>query len=102
MAYSLVGQDIVVRTAPGTKLTAALTNAVVGFEVDYIHADHTAGWSVLVFGRADEIRDSALSTTRAVPLQPWTTTRHDHFIKIQADLVSGRAFGPVRDLDDRA
>ena len=100
MNYTLMDGDIVVRTAPGTKLTAALVNSVVGFEVDRVDSDHTHGWSVLVFGHATEIRDHAtLDRVHALPLASWASGEGDHFINIPTEQVTGRAFGPPPDLD---
>ena len=45
--FALLDDDIVFRTAPGTKLSAALEGAVVGFEVDRIDPVFESGWSVL-------------------------------------------------------
>ena len=59
--YSLFDGAIVLRTAQGTKLGAALAGTVVGFEIDGTDTGHTTGWSVLVIGHAREIRhESAL------------------------------------------
>ena len=42
--YAIVDDDIVFRTSPGTKLTAALVGARVAFEID----NPSPGWSVLI------------------------------------------------------
>jgi nitroimidazol reductase NimA-like FMN-containing flavoprotein (pyridoxamine 5'-phosphate oxidase superfamily) len=103
MNYSLMDGDIVVRTAPGTKLTAALVNGVVGFEVDRVDSDHTHGWSVLVFGHATEIRDrTTLDRVHALPLESWGCGDGDHFINIHTERVTGRAFGSPPDLDQHS
>jgi nitroimidazol reductase NimA-like FMN-containing flavoprotein (pyridoxamine 5'-phosphate oxidase superfamily) len=100
MNYTLMDGDIVVRTAPGTKLTAALVNGVVGFEVDRVDSDHTHGWSVLVFGHATEICDHAtLDRVHALPLEPWGAGEADRFINIPTEQVTGRAFGSPIELD---
>ena len=46
--YRLIDDAIVFRTAPGTKLTAALRHTVVGFELDEIDPATRSGWSALV------------------------------------------------------
>jgi nitroimidazol reductase NimA-like FMN-containing flavoprotein (pyridoxamine 5'-phosphate oxidase superfamily) len=93
--YALFGDAIVLRTAPGTKLTAALVGAVVGFEIDGTNLEHTAGWSVLVVGHAREIRDDGvLERVRRLPLAPWSPDHRDHFVEIAVEQLSGRAFGP--------
>ena len=44
--YAVMDHDVVFRTAPGTKLDAAVLTTVVVFEVDNV----SPGWSVLVRG----------------------------------------------------
>lgn len=92
--YTLFDDAVVLRTAPGTKLSAALMGAVVGFEIDGSDADHTSGWSVLVVGHAREIRDDAtLERVRRLPLNSWSPDHRDHFVEIPIEHVSGRAYG---------
>ena len=94
--YVLLEEDIVIRTAPGTKLSAALMGLLVGFEIDGATNDHRAGWSVLVVGHSSKIREPApLEQVRRLPLEPWAPGTRDHFVKIRTEHVSGRAFGPT-------
>src|SRR3954469_18812346 len=51
--YAAIGEDLVFRTAPGTKLDAAVMRARVTFEID----SAVPAWSVLAHGYAEEIRD---------------------------------------------
>jgi len=98
--YAVFEGSIVLRTAPGTKLSAALMGAVVGFEIDSTASDHESGWSVLVVGHAREIRDAAtLERVRRVPLSSWAPDHRDHFVEIPIERVSGRAFGQVPGVD---
>jgi len=46
--FVLDGDAVVFRTAPGSKLTAAVRNAVVAFQVDQIDPQTQTGWSVVV------------------------------------------------------
>ena len=57
--YAVLDRDIVFRTDPGTKLTAAVLNERVAFEVD----NAVPAWSVLLSGYAHEIRESAEQAT---------------------------------------
>jgi nitroimidazol reductase NimA-like FMN-containing flavoprotein (pyridoxamine 5'-phosphate oxidase superfamily) len=92
--YVLWNDDVVIRTAPGTKLSAALMGAVVGFEVDDTTDDPAGGWSVLVVGHASEIRNLAvLERVRELPLETWAPGQRDRFVSIPTEHVSGRAFG---------
>ena len=89
--FALVGDGIVLRTAAGSKLDAALANAVVAFEVDSIDPMYHTGWSVLVQGVASEVVDPAeRERLRAAPLRPWADHDRDRFVRIYIDLVSGR------------
>ncbi len=97
--YALLGDDIVFRTGAGTKLQAAASDTVVGFEVDDFDARGHGGWSVLVTGHAREI-DSPEELAAAVrlPLQSWLPTAPERFVKIHTQLVTGRRLS----LDARA
>lgn len=89
--YCLDEDRIVIRTVPGTKLDAALANAVVAFEVDDIDPIYHGGWSVVVTGRAFEIADPAeLERLETVPVTPWIPSHHKNVIAISTDIVSGR------------
>ena len=89
--FVLFDGDIVIRTGEGTKLDAALCHSVVAFEVDDFDPVYHTGWSVLVRGRAREVRHPAeVARVRSLPLQPWAGDLPDRFIRISADLVSGR------------
>ena len=54
--YAVFDGDVVFRTDPGSKLSAALMGVQVAFEVDSGEAG--AGWSVVVVGYAEEVRDT--------------------------------------------
>jgi len=89
--YRVLDGDVVFRTAQGTKLDAAVRNAVVAFEVDQVDPLYHEGWSVLVVGVAREIppgpeRDRAL----ALPLEPWAPGERTHVVRIATELISGR------------
>jgi len=96
--FTVDGRDIYFRTAPGTKLDAAARNAVVAFEVDDVDPISHTGWSVLVVGPAEEVRDPGeLERLRRLPLTRWVRGGEDSLIRIRAELVSGRELeGAVR------
>ena len=56
--YAVVGQTIVVRTAPGI-LTAGVADQPVAFEVDGFERWNRSGWSVLAQGYGRDITDEA-------------------------------------------
>lgn len=92
--YVLVdGEDVAFRSAPGTKLHAALASEPLAFEVDGIDERHATAWSVLVQGFARvldaEELDDLERRTRAATLVPAEGTR---VVRLRSDSVSGRRF----------
>jgi uncharacterized protein len=88
--FAMCDDDILVRTAPGTKLEAAATNAVVAFEVDNVDPVYHTGWSVLAQGIAKEVTDPTdLERARRVPLVPWAGS-DGHYLLISTEFLSGR------------
>jgi nitroimidazol reductase NimA-like FMN-containing flavoprotein (pyridoxamine 5'-phosphate oxidase superfamily) len=55
--FVLLEGDVLVRTIPGSRLAAAVTNSVVAFEADGFSSDGLQGWSVQIRGVAREITD---------------------------------------------
>jgi hypothetical protein len=85
--------SIVFRTADGTKLTAALGQGSVAFESDGFDADTAEAWSVLLRGRAEEIRDlDDLVAASLLPLAPWHGGPKHRFVRIVPHHISGRRF----------
>lgn len=82
---------VVFRTDPGTKFHAAVHSTFVAFEVDWVEPSWLVGWSVVVRGQAHVVTDpDELERLRHLPLLPWTEGAKEHFIRIDATLVSGR------------
>jgi hypothetical protein len=89
--FALLDRAIVFWTSTGTKLDAAMRNAVVAFEVDEVDAVYHEGWSVLVVGIADELRDPALlQRVGQLPLDSWAEGPLEHVVAIQPEFISGR------------
>jgi uncharacterized protein len=90
--YAVLGDDVVFRTAPGTKLDAAVLRTKVAFEVDGARP----GWSVLVRGHAEELRDAAeLVQARAVLGNDWPAGERDTIVRVRAEMVTGRRLPPA-------
>jgi nitroimidazol reductase NimA-like FMN-containing flavoprotein (pyridoxamine 5'-phosphate oxidase superfamily) len=90
VAFALDQQGIVVRVHAGSQLHAGTRNAVVAFEVDDGNRSE-ARWSVAVTGVATELVDPAeVERARRLPLDDWSSSATDHFVRITLDLVSGR------------
>jgi nitroimidazol reductase NimA-like FMN-containing flavoprotein (pyridoxamine 5'-phosphate oxidase superfamily) len=92
--------DVVIRVAGGLKLTSASGNLVVAFEADELDADLRTGWSVTVVGHTQLITDvDDLVKLSGTFLQPWVDGRHDYFVRIRTEKVTGRRLRTA--LDDR-
>lgn len=87
--FSLAEDQILFRTARGTKLDAATENAVVAFEVDEMHPMGHDGWSVVVTGVAREVTGDAIAAV-AGPIPRWAPEHDGRVVAISLDLVSGR------------
>jgi nitroimidazol reductase NimA-like FMN-containing flavoprotein (pyridoxamine 5'-phosphate oxidase superfamily) len=97
--YALEHDVIVLRMAPGTKLTAA-QHANVAFEVDEIDQRTRSGWSVLVRGLAEEItpahRAELVARTEGTGLTTWAPGEHGHWVRLIPQGISGRRIVPGR------
>jgi uncharacterized protein len=92
--FYLDGDQILIRTAKGTKLDAATRNAVVAFEADDIDPVYHTGWSVVVTGVARELVDPAeLERAKDLPIPHWASA-NGRYIAISTDIVSGRRLPP--------
>jgi uncharacterized protein len=90
--HCVLGGLVGFRTADGTKLGAALDGSVVAFEVDRYDAARRTGWSVLIKGRAELVRDETLlDRLRATDLQPWRSrVPRPTWVAVHPDTVTGR------------
>jgi nitroimidazol reductase NimA-like FMN-containing flavoprotein (pyridoxamine 5'-phosphate oxidase superfamily) len=88
--YALLDDDVVFRTDPGTKLSAALMQTMVAFEVDERDEGSRRAWSVLVNGYCEEIRDGAtLARVQALHVEPWAGEGR-FVVRIRTRAISGR------------
>ena len=84
-------ERLVFRVGPGSLLASAALQTIVAFEADRFDDQTRDGWSVLVVGRGEMITDGVeLDTARRLPLEPWSSSDDDCFIRVSADVVSGR------------
>ena len=88
--YAMDGESVMFRTGPGTKLSAALRQAVVAFEIDgHDRLSHT-GWSVFVVGLAEVVAMEELPSYARLELTPWAGGERDHLVRISPTRISGR------------
>jgi nitroimidazol reductase NimA-like FMN-containing flavoprotein (pyridoxamine 5'-phosphate oxidase superfamily) len=89
------GRQILIRTGAGTKLDAAIHDAVVAFEVDEIDAVAHTGWSVMVQSVARELTDpDELAHAERQRLFRWAPGPDHRIVAIAPEIVSGRRIVP--------
>jgi uncharacterized protein len=85
--YAVMDHDIVFRTDPGTKLDAALLETPVVFEVD----SASPGWSVLVRGHAQQLRDAdSVAHARTLLGHDWPAGQREQYVRIVTEQITGR------------
>jgi len=88
--FTLDGEAIVMRTDEGTKLYAARTSPVA-FECDGIDVTYHTGWSVLVQGRAEEVRNAVdIARLDRLPLGPWCPGPKPTWLRVRSQSITGR------------
>ena len=94
--YVVEDGEIIVRTAEGTKLAAAIMGGRVAFEIDEFDADHHTGWSVVVHGTAREA-DKLLDVMQdaEIDTSPWADGAKLRVVHITPDHVTGRSIGAL-------
>ena len=95
--YAMHGHDIVFRVERGAKQTAARQQPMLAFEVDHVDEDRHSGWSVLVRGVADEVKEERLPALLQtmeghVPL-PWACGVRNVWLQLVPHTVTGRRLG---------
>jgi hypothetical protein len=86
------GQDVVFRTAPGSKLSAAQGCGPITFEADEYDEHAHSGWSVVVTGRAEPVdSDAEIERLDDRGLRPWVSTvARPYVIRVRPSAVTGR------------
>jgi nitroimidazol reductase NimA-like FMN-containing flavoprotein (pyridoxamine 5'-phosphate oxidase superfamily) len=85
---------ILFRTDPGTKLAGLGHTPHISFEVDDLDATDQTGWSVVVKGRAQQIRQMVDADERhrveQIPVRHWYAGPKRHTIRLVPAEVTGR------------
>ena len=86
------GQDVIFRTAQGSKLSATDGRSPITFEADDYDEQTHSGWSVVMNGRAESVdEDAELDRLSRTGLRPWAgTVERPFWIRIRPTSVSGR------------
>jgi len=82
---------IVLPAAKGSKLSTAVRNVIVAFEVDDFDLQTWTGWSVTVLGRARLVcGGDELTTLSTLDLRNPEPGYREQFVTISADILNGR------------
>ncbi|MBR7831513.1 pyridoxamine 5'-phosphate oxidase family protein [Actinospica sp. MGRD01-02] len=83
-------------TASASSMWQAVRGAVVAFEADAIDPVERTGWSVVVLGVAEWVREpAAVERALADGPEPWVMGRKEHLLRIPLTSVSGRRIVPL-------
>ncbi|MER6523982.1 pyridoxamine 5'-phosphate oxidase family protein [Streptomyces sp. NPDC001508] len=92
--------SVLLCTSATSDLVRAIDGVVVAFEADDFDAATRSGWSVVVTGRASVVTDpdehERLSRTGP---QSWVVTRDGVYVRIEAEMITGREIAGVRGTD---
>ena len=84
-------QSVVFRTAEGSKLHALLRSGEAALEIDGVDEGSSTGWSVIVRGLAEEVRNpSEIRRLDALGVMTWAPGTKRHWVQIRARTVTGR------------
>jgi nitroimidazol reductase NimA-like FMN-containing flavoprotein (pyridoxamine 5'-phosphate oxidase superfamily) len=96
--FRMNGADVVFRTDPGTKLAGAVMRSRVTFEID----DEAEGWSVMLVGQSEEVRDEAEREEALAALAGgWPEGERERVVRIRPDRITGRRLHAPRALGRR-
>jgi nitroimidazol reductase NimA-like FMN-containing flavoprotein (pyridoxamine 5'-phosphate oxidase superfamily) len=92
--YGLHGDQVVFRTGPGSKLTAARGRPAC-FEVDHFDRETRSGWSVVVRGRLEEVTalDRELPEVEHLA-EPWLGSGRPTVVRLVPTIITGRRLRP--------
>ncbi|HZC51533.1 MAG TPA: pyridoxamine 5'-phosphate oxidase family protein [Mycobacterium sp.] len=95
--HGLDGDDVVIRTHPGTLLDN-VRQTRVSFEVDEIDYTRRCGWSVLLRAIAERVdraeQPRVMQRMRDHPVEPWAPGEHGHWVRLTPLLITGRRIVP--------
>jgi nitroimidazol reductase NimA-like FMN-containing flavoprotein (pyridoxamine 5'-phosphate oxidase superfamily) len=89
--YALDGDDIVVRTMPGSKLDVGQGHAA--FEVDSFDRETQTGWSVLVSGHLEEVswyNIKDMERVQSLAVEPWAKGERNMWLRLRPGFITGR------------
>ncbi|MEW1913356.1 pyridoxamine 5'-phosphate oxidase family protein [Kitasatospora sp. NPDC085895] len=101
--YTVDGRAVAYRTAD-FGAAAAAAGEDVAFEVDRVDDRRRSGWSVLLGGRAERVREPEAQQrlTGLAAAEPWAGGHRSLWIRIVPERVTGRVVGPADGRDGGA
>jgi nitroimidazol reductase NimA-like FMN-containing flavoprotein (pyridoxamine 5'-phosphate oxidase superfamily) len=94
--YLVDGEQLLFRTAEGTKLAFVAASGRVAFEIDGYDPGANEAWSVILKGRAELLEHfEDIYAAEDTPLFPWNASPKQWFVRITPQELSGRRFGVV-------
>ena len=93
--YSVMNDEILIRTAPYSLLGTYGPGSLVAFEVDWIDYERHLGWSVLARGHAHAITDpvAVRKIYEGWPPRPWADGSRPLFLRLPWEELSGVRLG---------
>jgi uncharacterized protein len=89
--YDERSQSIVFRSDYGSKVFGLATTGKAAFEIDGVDPARRTGWSVIVVGVAEEVRNHfELRRLERAGLDSWTPGAKQHWLRIRTQLITGR------------
>ena len=90
--FTMDRSAVVFRTGAGSKLSTAMMQRPVCFEIDSWDTMRHTGWSVLAKGVADEVLDDdRIERLDSLPVRPWARPDvRDHWVSIMVEDLTGR------------
>jgi nitroimidazol reductase NimA-like FMN-containing flavoprotein (pyridoxamine 5'-phosphate oxidase superfamily) len=93
--FLVIDDQVVFRTAAGSKLEAATQHSVVAFEVDDFDPVSHTGWSVVVTGVARPLKDDEIDATTKLHIPRWAPGNDGHVVAISTERITGRRIDPT-------
>lgn len=90
--YVVEEEQILFRTAEGSKLLGVVMNEDVAFEIDQVDNDKEEAWSVIARGAARILDGPDARDADNLRLRAWVDTEKFNVVAIAVDEISGRQF----------
>jgi nitroimidazol reductase NimA-like FMN-containing flavoprotein (pyridoxamine 5'-phosphate oxidase superfamily) len=102
--FTVDGQDVVFRTAAGSKLSAVEVGHYVGFEADSYDKAKRTGWSVVVNGLAEIVEsDDEAARLDSLGLSSWGEGASGRvWVRIRPSSITGRRIARAPAEEERA